>query len=130
MPYIVPDDRKQYDADLDAIDEGLDEYGYISGHVTYVLYKILARWWKKNPCYDTIAHIRGVLIGTLSELDRRYFWPYEIDKMNENSDVDLEHKDTNIITMACDEFECQRCNNDDEFGRFVVSDDIDNRGGA
>jgi hypothetical protein len=126
MPYITQDDRKQYDADLDAIDEGLSEYGYISGHVTYVLYKILARWWKMNPCYDTIAHIRGCLIGTLSELDRRYFWPYEIDKMNENSDVDLEPKDT------CAEPECERCNDlacaDDEFGRFVV--DIDNRGGA
>jgi hypothetical protein len=109
MPYITQDDRKQYDPDLDAIDEGLDEYGYISGHVTYVLYKILARWWKSNPCYDTIAHIRGCLIGTLSELDRRYFWPYETDKINQNGDVDLEHREPWDMIVLCDELECEGC---------------------
>jgi hypothetical protein len=122
MPYITQDDRKQYDPDLDAIDDGLSEYGYISGHVTYVLYKILARWWKMNPCYDTIAHIRGCLIGTLSELDRRYFFPYENDKINQNGDVDLEHR--GMVEM-CDELECERCNN-----LACNDDDIDNRGGA
>jgi hypothetical protein len=87
MPYIERDDRKQYDASLDDLGFCLDEYGYVAGHVTYVLYKILLRWWKKKPCYDTICQIRGCLIGTLSELDRRFFFAYEDKKIRENGDV-------------------------------------------
>jgi hypothetical protein len=131
MPYITQDDRQQYDADLDAIDEGLDEYGYISGHVTYVLYKIMARWFKKQPSYSTICKIRGCLIGTLAEFDRRIAAPYEDKKIKENGDVDLKQRDPlgGMIEM-CAEPECERCN-EDEFGRYVSeAPDVDNRGGA
>jgi hypothetical protein len=127
MPYIFQDDRQQYDADLDALDEGLDEYGYVSGHVTYVLYKLMARWFEKQPSYSTICKIRGCLIGTLAEFDRRIAAPYEDKKIKENGDVDLAHKDTGMIEM-CGEPECGWCNEDDEFGRYVP--DVDNRGGA
>ena len=69
----------------------MEEEGYPSGHVTYVLFMIVARWFKHHPKYDTIASIRGCLIGTLNEFDTRYAAPYERDKINENGDVDLEY---------------------------------------
>jgi hypothetical protein len=129
MPYITQDERPQYDVDLDTLDYGLDEYGYKSGHVTYVLYMIVARWFKRQPSYSTICKIRGCLIGTLAEFDRRIAAPYEDKKIKENGDVSLEHRDTDLI-QVCNEFECKRCNNDDEFGRYVSeAPDLD-RGGA
>lgn len=113
MPYITQDDRKQYDESLDDLGFCLDEYGYVAGHVTYVLYKILLRWWKKNPCYDTIASIRGCLVGTLSELDRRWFFPYEDKKIRENGDVVTLYRmqyQGKPEAYDCGEHECLRCN--------------------
>ena len=89
MPYIKKEDRKLYDARLDDLCFALEEQGYIDGHVTYVLFKIMVRWFFNSPAYSTIASIRGCLAGTLSELDRRYFFPYEDKKIIKNGDVDV-----------------------------------------
>ena len=91
MPYITQEIRKHYDERLDDLCLALDEYGYPEGHVTYVIYKIVARWFKKQPCYGTIALIRGVLIGTMTEFDRRVAARYEDEKIKENGDVDLDY---------------------------------------
>ena len=88
MPYITKKDRKLYDERLDNLCFALEEQGYIDGHVTYVLFKIMARWFFNNPAYKTIASIRGCLVGTLSELDRRYFFPYEDKKIRKNGDIE------------------------------------------
>jgi hypothetical protein len=90
MPYITQDDRKKYDPELDTLTSSIEVEGHISGHVTYILYMIVARWFKEYPCYNTIAKIRGCLIGTLAEFDRRIAAPYEDKKIKENGDVDLE----------------------------------------
>jgi hypothetical protein len=134
MPYITQDDRKQYDQSLDDLGFCLDEYGYVAGHVTYVLYKILLRWWKKNPCYDTICQIRGCLIGTLSELDRRFFFPYEDKKIRENGDVvTLYHTHEGMaLTPAC---VCEGgdriCGTDARVNdEYFDADGNDTRGGA
>ena len=90
MPYITQDDRKLYDERLDDLCFTLEEEGHVSGAITYVLYKIVARWFKAEPNYNTIAKIRGCLIGTLAEFDRRIAAPYEDQKIRANGDVDLE----------------------------------------
>ena len=91
MPYITSEDRKLYDSRIDDLTFALEEQGHTSGHVTYVLYMIVARWFKAEPSYNTIAKIRGCLIGTLAEFDRRVAAPYEDQKIIENGDVDLEY---------------------------------------
>ncbi len=91
MPYISQEDRNTYDDRLDDLCFALEEEGYQEGHVTYVLYKIVARWFKYQPGYKAIARIRGVLWGTTAEFDRRVAAPYEDEKIKENGDVDLEY---------------------------------------
>ena len=91
MPYISQEDRKTYDEKLDALCEALEEEGYDEGHVTYMLYMIVARWFKHIPKYKSIARIRGVLLGTISEFDRRIAAPYEDEKIKENGDVVLDY---------------------------------------
>ena len=91
MPYIKQEDRKVYDDKLDDLCEALEEEGYDEGHVTYVLYMIVARWFKHIPKYKSIARIRGVLLGTISECDRRIAAPYEDQKIKEKGDVVLDY---------------------------------------
>lgn len=91
MPYIKDDEREEYKNPLDDLCSNLDEQGWNAGAVTYVLYMIVCRWFKARPKYSTIAHIRGCLMGTLSEFDRRHAFMYEQQKINVNGDVDLEY---------------------------------------
>ena len=125
MPYIKQDDRKFYEPELTTLNGSLEEEGHVSGHVTYILYMIVARWFKLEPSYNTIAKIRGCLIGTLAEFDRRIAAPYEDRKILENGDVDLDVKDE-------DDLPCIECDCEDEFGRgvFPKTGDLDTRGGA
>ncbi len=91
MPYITQDDRQSYDEKLDDLCLTLDEEGWQPGHVTYVLYMIVARLFKKLPSYHSICHIRGCLIGTLAEFDRCLAAPYEDLKIRENGNVNLKY---------------------------------------
>lgn len=100
MPYITKEDREQYTEKLDDLCFTLEEHGYTEGHVTYVLYMIVARWFKHIPKYKSIARIRGVLTGTMTEFDRRIAAPYEDQKIKENGDVHLDYdmwKDSEIV---------------------------------
>jgi hypothetical protein len=131
MPYITQEDREEYDGALDELGLVLDEHEYIAGHVTYVIYRMLARWFKKYPCYNTIAHIRGCLAGILSELDRRYFFPYEDKKIKENGDVEL--KFTTTVwgdAEPCGYSECVRCEQDRPADKTLEAPPLDTRGGA
>jgi len=106
MPYIKSEDRPRYESGLDDLGFCFESSGYIAGHVTYVIFVMLARWWEWNKSYDTIAKIRGCLAGVLSELDRRYFFPYEDQKIQENGDVELEYQ-VNITECFCGQFNCE-----------------------
>lgn len=113
MPYITKDDREEYRNPLDDLCYNLDEQGWSAGAVTYVLYVIVARWFKARPKYDTIAHIRGCLMGTLSEVDRRFFFPYEDKKITQNGDVDLEYdlwRDSEVVECVASHPNCEVCN--------------------
>ena len=87
MPYITQSDRNKYDDEITNLCDKLEAEKYASGHVTYVLYKIIIRWWLHKPCYNTIALIRGCLTGTVTEFDRCVAEPYENYKLKENGDV-------------------------------------------
>ncbi|MBW2637099.1 MAG: hypothetical protein JRC86_06190, partial [Deltaproteobacteria bacterium] len=67
MPYILRDQRDAHDEWIDALCQGLEEEGYDVGLMTYVIYKIVVSWFKYEPRYKTIAKIRGMLAGVLSE---------------------------------------------------------------
>ncbi|KKL64712.1 hypothetical protein LCGC14_2162250 [marine sediment metagenome] len=108
MPYIKKEDQKLYDGRLDDLCFALEEQGYIDGHVTYVLFKIMARWFFNSPAYSTIASIRGCLAGTLSEFDRKHGFPYEDKKIRENGNVDLEQKEPLKLTY----YMCPCCGTD------------------
>jgi hypothetical protein len=131
MPYIKQDDRKHYAGSLDSLTDDIEEMGPVSGQVTYILYMIVARWFKQEPSYNTICKIRGCLIGTLAEFDRRIAAPYEDTKIRENGDVDVSARAQCIHLVyeceTCDSIEAVECN-EDEFGRFVPG--VDNSGGA
>jgi hypothetical protein len=114
MPYIKQDDRKLYQPELNVLNGSLEEEGHVSGHVTYILYMIVARWFKLEPSYNTIAKIRGCLIGTLAEFDRRIAAPYEDKKIKENGDVDLDVPDPEPECPS--EFDCVICNYDTRGG--------------
>ena len=102
MPYIKQEDRELYDERLDDLCFALEEDGYDPGAVTYVMYKLVARWFEHNPKYKSIALIRGVLLGTISEFDRRIAAPYEDEKIKENGDVDLEYTTMEFSKPVCD----------------------------
>ena len=115
MPYIKPEDRNTYDDRLDDLCFALEEEGYTEGHVTYVLYVIVARWFTHQPGYKAICRIRGCLIGTMTEFDRRVAAPYEDEKLRENGDVELEYqynpgRDSEVTTCGTPHPDCEVCN--------------------
>ena len=150
MPYILQDERDEHDEWLDALIQGLEEDGFRAGTVTYAIYKIVACWFKSEPCYETICKIRGVLAGVLSEFDRQFAFPYEDEKIKANGDVDLgssmlANMNINSIRMGidpdCDMDCCKPWQHEgDDGGACDCGDckpascnepvDIDNRGGA
>jgi hypothetical protein len=89
MPYILKADRDKYDESIAALSLNLQDAGDKCGDITYVLYRLVADVFDTNPCYQTIAEIRAALVGTLSEFDRRYAFPYEDKKIRLNGDVVL-----------------------------------------
>lgn len=127
MPYIPKEEREMYAEMLDDLCFKLEEQGHTSGHVTYVLYMIVARWFKAEPRYNTIAKIRGCLIGTLAEFDRRAAAPYEDQKVIENGDVDLEYDHLGAWEKEQQEEQC--CTTCDDEGSCTAGC-VDNRGGA
>jgi hypothetical protein len=128
MPYITQENRKLYKDDLDDLCFALEEQGYPKGDVTYVLYVILARWFKHLPGYSAIADIRGCLAGTLSELDRRFFFQYEDKKIKENGDVDLSYP--TLEEWVDDLGECPRAGCLGPRDCPCEDDRLDTRGGA
>ncbi|KKK56422.1 hypothetical protein LCGC14_3064690 [marine sediment metagenome] len=87
MPYIKKEDRQDYNKDLQHLMANLAKQGWKVGDVTYAMYCIVQHWFCDNPGYQTIALIRGMLAGVLSEFDRWYGFPYEDRKIRDNGSV-------------------------------------------
>jgi hypothetical protein len=87
LPYIIKHNRYRYYSALVDLEQGLTESGWEAGHLVYIFYRLLVRFWKFDPRFATINTIRGILMSTLAEFDRRVAAGYEDKKMEENGDV-------------------------------------------
>jgi len=118
MPYIKQEQRDVYDDFLNALIQDLEEHDYTPGDVTYAVYKIVGHWFLHKPGYQSVAEIRGMLAGVLSEFDRRYAFPYEDVKLHENGDVDFTPAEVEEINLwgdavYCGDPECDKCSSDE-----------------
>jgi hypothetical protein len=86
-PYIVEEDRTQYNKALGGLLVTLRLRDFPVGEVTYLIYRLLLAWWDHNRSYQTICEIRGVLVGSMAEFDRRESSMYEREKCETNGDV-------------------------------------------
>ena len=84
MPYIIQDRRRELEAALmDGIPR-MDRPGDLEYLVTLFILEYLTT---KGLRHQTIAEIRGVLVGALAEFNRRVAFPYEDQKITDNGDV-------------------------------------------
>ena len=88
MPYITKEERTPFDRPISTILKTLSENKFHSGAVTYVIYRIVHRIFLNDQRYETIARIRGILLGVLDEFNRRLAHPYEDLKIKENGDIE------------------------------------------
>tara|TARA_A200000159_G_scaffold87804_1_gene81336 strand:+ start:2342 stop:2617 length:276 start_codon:yes stop_codon:yes gene_type:complete len=90
MPYISPDDRKNYDAVVKELVEDLYHSGEAwRGNFNYTISSIISKFIDRlgGPRYSHINDIVGVLECIKLELYRRVAAPYEDLKAEENGDV-------------------------------------------
>lgn len=87
MPYIKKQERRAYYAGLVELERALEQSDWQHGHVVYIFYRIVTRWFGRRCSFATICAIRGVLSSTLTEFDRRCAADYEDLKLKENGDV-------------------------------------------
>ncbi len=118
MPYTKQEDRDKYEAWVSALIEDLKEEGFPPGDVTYLMYKIVGHWFLHKRSYQTIAEVRGVLAGVLSEFDRKFAFPYEDEKIEENGDIDwwMTPREEPVPTCTGSDCNCEH--------------ELDTRGGA
>ena len=87
MPYIKKKYRAFYDSEIATLSTTLQNSDYPTGHMTYIVFKLVIVWFMHTPGYEVIRSIRGMLAGVLSEFDRKYAFPYEEKKIRKNGDV-------------------------------------------
>lgn len=87
MPYILNEDRKEYDGYIAELIGTLEDNSFQSGHINYIFTRILHAWWKNNPCYNTVCLILGTCSSVAEEFYRRVVTTYEDKKIAENGDV-------------------------------------------
>lgn len=89
MPYIEHSQRELVDDDLNAIIDVLDEEGWPTGMVNYIISSIVWTWFKQRPSYSTINAIKGALGCVWDEFYRRLAAPYEDTKRGINGDLKI-----------------------------------------
>lgn len=87
MPYINQEARKVYDPHIDALCEELFESDWNVGHMNYIIYRIMIRFFTLRRSYQTINDIKGVLGNVWSEFYRKMAVPYEEDKEKDNGGI-------------------------------------------
>lgn len=86
MPYISPEERKQYALGLELLREALDVTK--KGHLTYLVYTLaMEQWQRKGRSYTNISEAIGALEDASHELRRRHLDKYEDEKIKDNGDV-------------------------------------------
>lgn len=87
MPYITTEDRVSLDRKLEPFLEWIRNIKIPSGHLNYVITKIVLEYLGERPNYDMFNSALGVLDAVPRELYRRKVAPYEDIKITMNSDV-------------------------------------------
>jgi len=90
MPYISPDDRRQYESALNLIINRLSQRDFKPGDITYVLYSILvrvARELEHEQGYAGMSRVRASVQDAADEFYRVEMAPYEDQKIRENGAV-------------------------------------------
>lgn len=88
MPYIKESDRIKLDSCVDNMIECLEneDLSSVLGNINYCFSRVLAGVMKQ-PSYNKIAMITGVLENIKQEFYRRVAEPYEDKKILENGDI-------------------------------------------
>jgi len=88
MPYIKENDRNRLDNCIDNMIKCLDkqDIALILGDINYTFSRILGGLMK-DPSYNKVAMITGVLENIKQEFYRRVASPYEDKKILENGDI-------------------------------------------
>lgn len=86
MPYIKQADREQYNGDIKSLARQLG-YSNRSGHLNYVITRLVNAYLGRAPNYDDYNTAIGVLECAKLELYRRRVAKYEDTKLVLNGDV-------------------------------------------
>jgi hypothetical protein len=82
MPWIVEEDRTQYEHSLQDLVPRLTEKR--SGDLTYILYEIPTRIFSRTRRWTVACILLGAMVGALLCFFIRHVWPYEKEKQDEN----------------------------------------------
>ncbi|MDJ0273105.1 MAG: hypothetical protein QW318_08395 [Candidatus Caldarchaeum sp.] len=87
MPYITQEERKELDAEIDALLEKLRKAPAerVDGRLNYVISRLLNGVY--TPSYYNYNRALGVLSAVAHEFYRRKVAPYEDTKIKENGDI-------------------------------------------
>ena len=84
MPYILPEDRDKFDANIEALTQNIDT----PGELNYTITRIIHDYLNRGPMnYSVLNEIVGVLECCKLEFVRRVVSLYEDEKIEENGDV-------------------------------------------
>ena len=83
MPYIDQADR----ALLESVIAPVLAVQLKPGDLNYVITRLIDMYWRRNPRYQAIAEITGVLENAKQEFYRRVAAPYEDKKCTKNGDA-------------------------------------------
>lgn len=90
MPYIKKELRPPIDKFLEPLIKQLKEMGLsekdIAGCLTYIIFKLIRRFYAEGKWYDKMDADK-VCASAIDEFKRRFLYPYEDQKIVENSDV-------------------------------------------
>ena len=88
MPYIKESDRQKLDNCIDSMIKCLEheDLSSVLGNINYCFSRILGGLMKE-PSYNKVAMITGVLENIKQEFYRRVASPYEDKKILENGDI-------------------------------------------
>lgn len=89
MPYIPLEDRPHYQDALKEIASKIpDDHTKRSGHMNYVISRLISLVYGKELKYWQYNEIMGFLSGIDKEFYRRYAAPYEDKKIDSCGDLD------------------------------------------
>jgi hypothetical protein len=87
MPYIVPENRDEFDKLIQPLAQLLWHRGVQTGELNYVVTQLLWSLWEENPNYTFGSKLQAGVNDAVVEFYRRKMVPYEETKIKENGDI-------------------------------------------